>query len=57
MGTGPAFSRGAPPRRTPRFSEPEAPGPESSGSSERFGAEPADDLIWGRHSDPGRPGG
>ncbi|WP_255108897.1 23S rRNA (guanosine(2251)-2'-O)-methyltransferase RlmB, partial [Synechococcus sp. RedBA-s] len=35
--------------RTPRFSEPEAPGPEPSGSSERFGAEPADDLVWGRH--------
>jgi 23S rRNA (guanosine2251-2'-O)-methyltransferase len=27
----------------------EAPAPEPSGSSERFGAEPADDLVWGRH--------
>ncbi|MGB5241489.1 MAG: 23S rRNA (guanosine(2251)-2'-O)-methyltransferase RlmB, partial [Prochlorococcaceae cyanobacterium] len=49
-GDRPRFQPGRPPARTPRFSEPEAPGPESSGSSERFGAEPADDLIWGRHS-------
>lgn len=45
----PRFQPGRPPARTSRFSEPEAPGPEASGSSERFGAEPADDLVWGRH--------
>ena len=48
-GDRPRFQPGRPPARTPRFSEPEAPGPEPSGTSERFGAEPAGDLIWGRH--------
>ncbi len=48
-GDRPRFQPGRAAARTPRFSEPEAPGPESSGSSERFGAEPADDLVWGRH--------
>ncbi len=48
-GDRPRFQPGRPPARTSRFSEPEAPGPEASGSSERFGAEPADDLVWGRH--------
>lgn len=48
-GERPRFQSGRPPARAPRFNEPESPGPEASGSSERFGAEPADDLIWGRH--------
>ncbi len=48
-GERPRFQPGRPPGRAPRFNEPESPGPEASGSSERFGAEPADDLIWGRH--------
>lgn len=48
-GERPRFQPGRPPARTPRFNEPEPPGPEAGGSAERFGAEPADDLIWGRH--------
>ncbi|MBC1261002.1 23S rRNA (guanosine(2251)-2'-O)-methyltransferase RlmB [Synechococcus sp. BSF8S] len=48
-GERPRFQSGRPPARAPRFNEQESPGPEASGSSERFSAEPADDLIWGRH--------